>query len=127
MKGLPREARPIWAELTASPVSDVASLRAELADYRERIQGEAGRRELFDHARGLRVAESCAALLDRWGTLSGDDQRIAQAAVRYFLRQRDGEDDFESVTGFDDDAAVMNAALEHLGFDVLGIDRTRRH
>lgn len=122
MKGLPREARAVWAELVGRPSLEPDALRDALSAYRQQIQVEAERRELFDHALGLKVAGGCEALLGRWEELSEEGRTVAQAAVQYFLRQHDGEDDFESVTGFDDDAAVLNAALVQLGFDDLRLD-----
>ncbi len=124
MKGLPREARGIWAELLEAPVAEVATLRDEVMGYRKKIEAEAVTRDLFDHELGLRLADSCGELLKRWdaGSVPPEQRNVVQAAVRYFLRQRDGEDDFESVTGFDDDAAVINAVVAHLGFDDLSLD-----
>jgi uncharacterized membrane protein YkvA (DUF1232 family) len=40
-----------------------------------------------------------------------------QAAVEYYVFPEDGDGDFDSVSGLDDDAEVINAALFVLGQD----------
>jgi hypothetical protein len=48
--------------------------------------------------------------------LSPTTQRIARAAVLYFISTADAEDDFE-LAGLDDDKAVLDAVLTHLELD----------
>ena len=45
-----------------------------------------------------------------------------KGAILYFTRTEDGEHDFESVLGFEDDCEVVNACLELAGRDDLKVD-----
>ena len=42
-------------------------------------------------------------------------RRIVQAACEYYVFPEDGDGDFDSITGLDDDAEVVNAVLFVLG------------
>jgi uncharacterized membrane protein YkvA (DUF1232 family) len=50
-------------------------------------------------------------LLQSFARLSEADQLIISAAIRYFIDSEDAQNDFAEPFGFDDDLAVLNAAL----------------
>jgi uncharacterized membrane protein YkvA (DUF1232 family) len=96
------------------PRTDRAELSFAVEEYVEHIRGSAAR-ETVNVERAEEVAEGCRALLaGPWDDDSGE-WRVAQAAVRYFLEEEDADYDMESLTGFDDDAAVVAAAVRVLG------------
>jgi len=68
----------------------------------------------------VRVGEACLALLESYDGATEDHRRGIQAACTYFAAPHDGEDDFESVVGFDDDRAILNHVAVNLGrYDLL--------
>lgn len=46
-----------------------------------------------------------------------------RAAALYFMSSQDQRPDFESLTGFDDDAEVLNLCLDFCGLDDLKINK----
>jgi uncharacterized membrane protein YkvA (DUF1232 family) len=117
IEGIPREARLLWKKLLEEPRVSDAALRREVEDYAKLIEKVAREKEFFDKTTATRLAALSLRLLGAWAELDGEQQRLAQAAIRYFVLSEDGDDDFESPTGFDDDHAVMTAVLRHLGKD----------
>ena len=122
METLPPEAREWWAELVqAAPLSH-AELRAAVQAHVARARVEAAASGFVDLELAEGLGTALLSLLDR--TVATDDpeaQRLAQAAVAYFALVDDGEDDFASLTGFDDDVAVFNAVAEALGHGDLRV------
>lgn len=62
-----------------------------------------------------RVAEVLVTLLgsaDNWSFL---ERRVLAGAVEYFVQTDDGDSDFASAHGFEDDARVVAAVCEALG------------
>ena len=85
------------------------------------IEKVALKKEFFDQTTARRLTRISLRVLDAWGELDEEARVLAQAAIRYFVVSEDGDDDFESPTGLDDDDAVMKAVLQHLGrADLLG-------
>lgn len=117
IQGIPREARGLWASLVGQRLSDETELRREIEAYAALIEKVAREKEFFDQRSARRLARISLRILDRWDELDEGDRQLAQAAIRYFLLSEDGDDDFESPTGFDDDDAVMGAVLRHLGLE----------
>lgn len=80
------------------------------------VRAEAERREFFDLGLAERIAASLSTLIAELDGDPSEHQRIGtQLAVLYFITVADGEPDFESILGFEDDARVLNAILEGLG------------
>ena len=73
--------------------------------------------EFVDLAGCRAIAWRALQLIDRLGRLRGARLTIALVAVHYFALADDGEDDFASPSGFDDDAAVLDAAIRFLGVE----------
>ena len=65
----------------------------------------------FAEAIGGRICES----IKEWDGLTTDAQYWFRGAIEYFVHSCDGEPDFGSVIGFDDDAEVFNACLRLAG------------
>jgi hypothetical protein len=114
LAGLPAAAVAVFRELLREPRADFAALRAEARDYVTVFEEARASGGLVDPQEARRVAEAAVRLLDRVGDGDGEDARLVQAAVRYFVRSDDAENDFV-VGGLDDDIAVLDAVARHLG------------
>lgn len=115
IEGIPAEARRLWGELQEEPLKDADALRADVLDYAKVIRERASEREFCDTSTAGKLVEVALDLLDLMAAMSHEERRWCQAAIRYFVIEQDGEEDFSSVTGFDDDAEVMNAVLRRIG------------
>jgi len=114
--GLPEEARPRFLELLEEPLVPPGSLLGEIDECLGRV-----RRVVMDGAPLdvdfiEKLASKARRLVRGLGAeCSEREQRLVQAAVRYFVLADDAEGDLVSVIGFDDDARVLQAVAEHLG------------
>lgn len=62
-------------------------------------------------------------LLASFARLAEGDQAVVSAAIRYFIDREDAQSDFSEPFGFDDDLAVLNAALLAIGREDLLVVR----
>ncbi len=111
---LPAGARASFVRLLNQAVRSATGLREQLPLYVEAIErasSQGGPPAQLGHS----IARDCEALLDSWEQLDEDSQRLARAAVEYFLLCRDGDDDLATPEGLDDDAAVVSAVRQRLG------------
>ncbi len=114
--GIPKEAADLWQQLLAQELVDWGTLRRQVQQYRDRIEEKAKEREFLDLPTATAITDVLLRLLDSADeTTPDDDRQLIQAAVSYFITEHDAEGDFESITGFDDDAEVVNAVLRQLG------------
>ncbi len=111
---LPEEARGTFGRLLDKAVREPAQLREQLPHYLEVIE-RASERDGPPAEIGRKIAADCEALLDAWPQLDARGQRLARAAVEYFLLCRDGDDDLATPDGLDDDDRVVAAVRTHLG------------
>lgn len=114
MTALPEAARASFARILGNAVRSPTGLREQLPHYLQAIERAASRGGP-PLAVGRAIAVDCEALLDAWDRLDEAGQRLARAAVEYFLLCRDGDDDLATPEGLDDDAAVVSAVRSHLG------------
>ncbi len=84
--------------------------------YFHRIKTQHSRNELIDLQTAQELHLLSLFLLKKYPDLPPDDQKLAAAAVRYFLMSHGKEHDLGSVDGFEDDVEAMNAVLDALGF-----------
>jgi hypothetical protein len=110
---LPEQARASFARILAAAVRSPTGLREQLPLYLQAIERAASQGGPPATV-GRAIASDCEALLDAWDGLDEAGQRLARAAVEYFLLCRDGDDDLGSPEGLDDDAAVVSAVRGHL-------------
>jgi hypothetical protein len=110
---LPEEARASFARIFSAAVRSPTGLREQLPLYLQAIERAASRGGP-SMAVGQAIARDCEALLDAWEQLDETGQRLARAAVEYFLLCRDGDDDLASPEGLDDDAVVVSTVRAHL-------------
>jgi uncharacterized membrane protein YkvA (DUF1232 family) len=119
LEGIPEAARALWIELVGEPLRPTRELERDVRDYGRRL-GEQSRWRGDDVDLPL-AAKLGQALVRLLGTLDDKSperaRRLVQAAVRYYVIEDDAFADQESLAGFDDDAAVINAVLRELGHD----------
>jgi hypothetical protein len=114
LTGVPTELREMFQELVQQPLSDVTSLRAQVAQHVD-VMAEAHRvNEFVDLPGAHALAEKCTLLLNLWETLPVSDRHLAHAAICYFVSWDDIENDLD-IGGLDDDTQIMNAVLTYLG------------
>jgi hypothetical protein len=111
---LPEEARASFLRILGNAVRSPAGLREQLPLYLQAIE-RAATRGGPSFATGRAIADDCEALLTAWEGLDEGGQRLARAAVEYFLLCRDGDDDLATPEGLDDDAAVVSTVRRSLG------------
>ncbi len=112
---LPAEALASFTRLMSEAIRSPVGLREQIPHYLRAIEHAAEHGNGPPASLGHTIAKDCEALLDAWETLDETSQRLARAAVEYFLLCRDGDDDLASPEGLDDDAAVVRIVREHLG------------
>jgi len=117
---LPRSAVSGFAHCLALPREPEATVKRRIGEYLATARALAAAREAVDVEMAVKIAHAACTLLDgiEWHTPE-DDRALIHAAAHYFLLEPDGESDLESITGFDDDAGVMNAVAAHLGREDL--------
>ena len=114
--GIPADARDLVTSLLAEELRPVDALRSELDAHLDAIKAAQASNEYVDVSLALRLTDVSRALLDEAEAKDTDDaRRLAQAAVRYFILDEDGENDLTSVHGLVDDAEVCNAVARALG------------
>lgn len=114
--------RIAFARVFAAPASRPQELAARLAAHGQEIAEAAARNEFLDTRAAGVIAHALTAALDDWDRLAPAQMEVLQAAVGYFVLREDAEDDLDSVLGFEDDVAVVNACLRFLGRESLSIE-----
>lgn len=94
----------------AGPQAPLDSLAEHLASVRRAAEDN----EFVDVAEAERLHGLLTDALRDWARLDGEQRRILGHAVAYFVRTDDEENDLRSPIGFDDDAEVIEAALEQI-------------
>ncbi|PRP95253.1 DNA-directed RNA polymerase subunit alpha C-terminal domain-containing protein [Enhygromyxa salina] len=121
---LPRAARELYTKLTQELPGDWASLLARCHAHAAQFAALTQRNEFLPVNEARKLAAGLPLLVER-AQASGDPValRLAWVAARYFEIADDGELDF-TIGGLDDDVAVFNAIVSHLGFAELAFDLT---
>ncbi|MCO4773529.1 MAG: hypothetical protein KDA24_26080 [Deltaproteobacteria bacterium] len=121
---LPRAIKRRLLELYDNePMRSRVELREMVTQHRRRTEAIASNDPFVDIGKAIKVERSCLALLDAWQTLPAPGRAWIQVACLYFAASDDADDDFESVTGFDDDAEVVNHIAVLVGLSRLAIPR----
>lgn len=116
MQTIPAEMKDVLRSLTDQPQPSSDDLLAGLEDYTRRIDAEVRRRQDLDVNLAEEILRVYRRLLQQdWGDLDMQHRRIVAAGCSYYLHRGDGDDDLDSVFGFDDDARLLNQVLEVIG------------
>lgn len=121
--GLPRSARSLYDRLHAEPIGDWATLLAECRAHVADFEAALATNEFLPIAEARALAEALPRLVERARAHPKPAlaERLAWIAARYFVIKDDGAHDFV-IVGLDDDVAVYNAVVRHLGVDDLALD-----
>jgi len=98
-------------------------LVGELDSYMRRVRLESKKNAALNVALVERMVEVIKILLHDFSGFSDEDRMVISAATRYFLDSDDVHQDFNDLFGFDDDLAVLNAALLAIGREDLIVVR----
>jgi len=123
LRELPPESRPLFWKLFGRKLVGPGTLREELNTYVFLVKATAAAGSPLNHDLARNLARNLAALLKELGDERQEfEQRLIHAAVRYFIEDDDGQADFDSAEGYDDDIEILNAVAERLGREDLVID-----
>lgn len=110
---LPTQAEPALLKLLGGdlhpPDELLVRVRSHLTDFERAFEVH----EFLDLGGAERLAKDCTELLTSWPDLGLDGQRIAQAAILYFVESDEADDDFR-LGGLKTDQAIMEAVRRHL-------------
>ncbi len=112
----------------------IASLDESIAEAEKKTNSELHedvkrhlKRTVAAHERNLMVnlrlataiTEAIAKTFEKWDQLQGHHKHTLKGAFAYFTKSDDEDSDFDSVSGFEDDAEVLNACLRFSGLSEL--------
>ncbi|HAE39415.1 MAG TPA: hypothetical protein DCG57_12365 [Candidatus Riflebacteria bacterium] len=113
---LPESLRSVAARHSQSLDSATADyLRDELKAYRKQAAAESLKNNCIDIELVDRMVETLKRLLSDFNRFNEAEKMVISSATRYFLDSEDAQLDFSDRFGFDDDLAVLNAALLAIG------------
>jgi uncharacterized membrane protein YkvA (DUF1232 family) len=98
-------------------------LAAELEDYIKKIRIKAKDNDNIDMLMIENMVTAFKKVIKLFPQLDDAEKRIASSALRYFIDSEDARLDFEDPFGFDDDLAVLNAALIALNLEDIVVQR----
>lgn len=109
------------------PCSDdeIAELRMKLFDFMGDVESEAEREGMVSLDLAREIAQRLSYMLDLYPELDEKKRGYVVGAVRYFLSDSDGLDDFAFASGLNDDAQIVNHCLEEIGVEDMYIDIDR--
>lgn len=95
--------------------------RESVEQHLRRVEDVALQRDFVDLALAREVGRVLGALLDDSDQYTARERALLAGAVRYFTDHDDVDGDLTSPTGFEDDAAILNAVCVFLGRPELSI------
>ena len=93
---------------------DHQPLRETMRTHLEHVRAAARDNEFVDAAEAIRLHMLLAEALESWEHLDADQREVLADAIHYLVRTDDEEDDLRSPIGFEDDAEVVEAALDKI-------------
>ena len=122
---LPESLRSVAARHSLPLDSATADyLRDELKDYRKKAAAESLKNGCIDIELVDRMIDTLKRLLSDFNRFGEAEKVVISSATRYFLDSEDAQLDFSDRFGFDDDLAVLNAALLAIGKEDLIVVRS---
>ena len=102
----------------AASLSPVDCLK-QAKDHLQRAASLAASKPTVNMALAKAIIEACEQVVADFDSLPPHSKAWLKGAMLYFAQTEDGEHDFDSFLGFDDDCEVLNACLELAGRDDL--------
>ncbi len=123
LRELPPNSRQLFWDLFRRKLVGKTVLREELSTYVTLVKATAAAGGVVNEEVARDLARNLASLLKELNDGLGEfDQRLIHAAVHYFVEDDDGEADFDSYDGYEDDVEIFNAVAVRLGRDDLQMD-----
>lgn len=123
LRMVPAGTRSVIRELLGQPKVSLEGLRRQCRDHTVDYVSEAALRRDLDPELARSIEAGCERLLALVEEGLPDDERaVVQAACEYYVFDDDADGDFDGLTGLDDDAEVVNAALSVFGLDDAKIE-----
>lgn len=104
------------------PDTKIRTLCKHVSDHLEHVHTALGANEFIDISVAEQIAERLTILLSEITSFPENKRRLVVGAARYFILDRDAQDDLSSILGFDDDLIVLNYVLTELGRQDLKVD-----
>jgi hypothetical protein len=98
-----------------STIEQLDAERDEIAAHLERVRVAADERDFVDLRLAIRIADVLIALLDDAIGYTARERALLRGGIRYFCQHDDVSGDLTSPTGFEDDAAILNAVTSFVG------------
>jgi hypothetical protein len=95
-------------------MTDQHGLRELMRAHLEQVHAASRDNEFVDAAEAVRLHTLLTEALESWERLDAEQRRVLADAVHYLVRTDDEEDDLRSPIGFEDDAEIIEAALEKI-------------
>ena len=112
--------RRILDRLQQEALVPLSVLAGELTAYTAELERQAQRIEFYELEKARQAATLCHKLLAALPEqLTGQQHRLVQLAINYFVLAEDANDDNYSLVGFDDDIQVVSCVIEELGLGRL--------
>lgn len=121
-QGLPLELRSQFERCWRAVAPAGSELLARVRDHLEAIRLAARSNETLAVDIAEDIASGLLSLLRGAGDLSGDHRALVEGAARYFIASDDARPDLGGPLGLDDDAAVFNAVVAHIGRGDLEVE-----
>lgn len=100
--------------MTKQLLDDEKELHAAIDFHVQSAMEEQKKNEFVDLDLCQSNAEKGHALVNKLGQLHGAARQIVLVALHYFIFARDGESDFASPIGFEDDKEVIDSAMANV-------------
>lgn len=101
--------------------SDLLAAVESVDSHLALVAETAERQDFVDLRLARAIGEALRQLLDDSEQYTGRERALLMGAVRYFVHHDDVTGDLTNPTGFEDDAAVLNAVCRFLGRSDLTI------
>jgi uncharacterized metal-binding protein YceD (DUF177 family) len=116
LASLDPDAASIFRGYLDEPVVSTDLLAEQTRLYFKQLEAMAEDGEVVDLELITDLVIRCERLLDEVDDdMDEEHRRLVQAAVRYFVNDEDADADLESLIGFDDDGAVIEAVAVAIG------------
>lgn len=93
-----------------------------LEEYERKILDEYSRNEFLNVKLASNIIKVLKIILEEFSCFSKKQQQYIYVALQYFIEIEDGDDDFESFFGFEDDVEIINEMLCLIGRGNLNIE-----
>lgn len=124
---LPEKMRKVVEGKTLTPVPAAPdSLGGELDVHLRKVLAAARTNPCIDAAMVERMVVVFKKLLKEYPDCADEKKTVISAAICYFIDADDAQSDFSDAFGFDDDLAVLNAALLAIGRPELLVIRPEK-